>query len=166
VVRALVSDGADALTFADYTIPKRTWDEWWTATIGDWDAERVATVARGDRPLPAPATPSHSTLPLDPGGLLERFGAAAPSSCGSGGVWSNGSLETPPPDNALGATAVWTGSERIPVRSGHRHLAADVAYPGARHPQRSHGRLDRQSDDCLGRRLHGDLPGQLFMQPW
>jgi N-acetylneuraminic acid mutarotase len=113
-VRVVVADSPDLLKLATYVVPKRTWDEWWSGASGGFDARLLKTVAHGDRPLPPPAGSPGGFSPL----LREGASPAAPpaaggSICAAEGTWSNGSLETPPPENVSGARSVWTGSLMI-----------------------------------------------------
>ena len=93
VVRMVLAKEEGQLTVATWSVPKRSWDDWWRSVAPALDAGNVRTVASANDVLPEPR------------------GTDATDSCLPDDSWDNGSLAVPEP--RLRHTAVWTGSVMI-----------------------------------------------------
>jgi N-acetylneuraminic acid mutarotase len=97
----ILSETADALRVANYSVRKVSWDDWWTTVRGGLDGATVEAVASG-----------HALNSLSRPSRVAARGAA----CSELG-WHNGSLDDAPyygvSDGRWGNTAVWTGSEML-----------------------------------------------------
>ncbi|MBZ5639096.1 MAG: HYR domain-containing protein [Acidobacteriia bacterium] len=95
VIDVLIEDVPGSLRLARYTVPKKSWSEWWNEVAPSLDEAAIHAVA--------------TTLPT-----AEVLAALSPRaiSCDPDGVWDNGSLDLLPTQR-MEHTAVWTGSEMI-----------------------------------------------------
>jgi N-acetylneuraminic acid mutarotase len=86
----------DRLRLGTYTVPKRSWDEWWAEASRQLDETAVPAVASDALPLPLP----------------EGTDAEATTQCPGADRWDNGILDDVP-EARYNHTAVWTGAEMI-----------------------------------------------------
>src|SRR5262245_55628996 len=93
VVRVLVAQRPDRLTFESYSVRKRGWDDWWASVQEGLDESAVQPTAGRLEVLPSPS--------------LDVTAAAVADD-----TWDSGSLNDLPVPRQ-GHTAVWTGSLMI-----------------------------------------------------
>ena len=110
VIRTALQDSIDSARVASFTVPKRSWDDWWSAARAAYRDDGVPAVADASLPLPAPAGPA-----------AQRFDAASTPACASENTWSAGNLAQVP-DGRTDVPAVWTGSLMI-VWGGYNSVA-------------------------------------------
>jgi N-acetylneuraminic acid mutarotase len=108
VTRVLLGEEAGRIRFAEYRVPKITWDDWWGPIESGFTHAHVRVVADPARPLPRAVQ--------DPASLWssERLGGAQ-TACLPDDTWDNGILDeiVPTPEERTGHTAVWTGGAMI-----------------------------------------------------
>lgn len=91
-VKVVLSANANVTRVATYSVPKRSWDDWWHEVAGTLAGQPVAPVALETLTVPVIALAAPSCVPDD--------------------TWSNGILDDVP-DGRHGHSAVWTGSELL-----------------------------------------------------
>ena len=128
-VSVLLETGDDRLAWADFSVPRVSWREWWAGVESTLDGAAIHAVARADAALPLPARPGTGEgLALD-GGAIEDAVAASGATAIPANMWANSTLDDPPAPRAE-HSAVWTGTEflvwggyasRLPTNTGARY---------------------------------------------
>ena len=132
VVHVVLSEEADRALIATYTVPKRTWDDWWAETEAALPVMAVKAVASPVAKLPAPA-PAALALGRTSAGssraASDERTSSGGTSCSPTNSWDNGVLGAVP-EGRSDATAVWTGRVMVvwggsregrPLQTGGRY---------------------------------------------
>ena len=107
VILALADEGAGRVRIATFTIPKRSWDEWWEEASRRLDERSVEVVADGD--LASIDTRLDSASKWAGDRTPSAAEATAVTACLPDDTWDNGSLDDLPLARVRHA-AVWTGT--------------------------------------------------------
>ncbi len=112
VVRIVLQEGPAETKIASYTVPKTTWDAWWSGVEAGLSQEAAQPVASGLFKLPGVSVESAS-------------------SCVPDDVWDNASLDDIPVGRS-GHSAVWTGSLML-IWGGNLSASPTISYLGWRY---------------------------------
>jgi len=118
-VRLVLAETVESVTIATYSVPKRTWEDWWGEAQGRLDESSIWSEPASRDGISLLATRQESLWSLgrpsdaaaDGVAGTEVTTVAAPSSATSlpEDIWDNASLDDVP-SGREGHTAVWTGS--------------------------------------------------------
>ena len=121
-IRVVIEDRTEGSRVAIYTVPKRTWDDWWEEVAPSLDERTVGVTAEDAVPVPVPSARGDAwaqSAVATASGSASRSGAPA-WPCLPDGMWDSRSVDAHPLPR-FGHTAVWTGAEMI-VWGGFKQL--------------------------------------------
>ncbi|MBI1951170.1 MAG: hypothetical protein HYS34_07390 [Acidobacteria bacterium] len=129
---SILHEDAERLRLATYTVPKRSFEDWFRSVQGRLDARSVKAVARNDVTRPNPAAGSKTAWSPASGAVAEsELGAMLQSASCAEDTWDSGSLAAVP-DGREFVTAVWTGTVMI-VWGGTNYTDAAQFNSGGRY---------------------------------
>ena len=115
LVRAVLDEDAQAARVATWSVPKRSFEDWWSEAEQDFSAEAILPTRSGS---PSRLTPTRRVSPRGPRGVEEPPTDQPPAElprdplCGRDNTWDTTPFDAHP-HNMSGHTAVWTGEEMI-----------------------------------------------------